>query len=44
MFARFGVAFQPALVVVQPDGSAETVAGAVDEELLTQILSESIRP
>lgn len=42
VFERFGVAFQPALVIVQPDGSTETVAGAVDSTLLDQIISESV--
>ena len=42
VFERFGVAFQPALVIVQPNGSTETVAGAVDSTLLDQIISESI--
>jgi peroxiredoxin len=41
VFARFGVPFQPAMVIVKPDGSTESVAGAVDAELLDQILSES---
>ena len=42
VFQRFDIAFQPALVIVGADGSIETVAGAVDETLLTQIVSESI--
>jgi len=42
VFARFGVAFQPALVIVKADGSTETVAGAVDASLLDQIISESV--
>ena len=42
MFARFGVAYQPALAIVTADGSVETVAGAVDESLLDQILSEAL--
>jgi peroxiredoxin len=41
VFDRFGVAYQPALVIVGTDGSAELVAGAVDGELLAQIISES---
>ena len=41
MFQRFDIAFQPALVIVKVDGSMETVAGAVDETLLNQILSEA---
>ena len=42
VFSRFDVAFQPALVIVKADGGMETVAGAVDESLLDQIISESI--
>ena len=42
VFQRFDVAFQPAFVIVKADGSTETLAGAADEELLTQIISESI--
>ncbi|NKB40204.1 MAG: hypothetical protein GKR86_03965 [Ilumatobacter sp.] len=42
VFSRFDVAFQPALVIVKTDGGTETVAGAVDESLLDQIIFESI--
>jgi hypothetical protein len=42
VFSRFDVAFQPALVIVKTDGSTETVAGAVDESLLDQIIAESV--
>jgi len=41
VFARFGVAFQPAIVVVTADGSTELIAGAVDDELLEQIITEA---
>ena len=41
VFDRFGVAFQPAIVIVNTDGTTELIAGAVDEELLTQIISEA---
>jgi len=41
VFARFDIAFQPALVIVKADGSTETIAGAVNEQLLEQILSEA---
>jgi hypothetical protein len=40
IFNRFGISYQPALVIVGTDGSTETVAGAVDEDLLRQIISE----
>ena len=42
VFSRFDVAFQPALVIVKTDGRTETVAGAVDESLLDQIIAESV--
>lgn len=42
VFRRFDVAFQPAFVIVKADGSTETLAGAADEALLNQIISESI--
>ena len=41
MFNRFGIAYQPALAVVRADGSVETVAGAVDDSLLDQIVAEA---
>ena len=41
VFNRFGISYQPALVIVNTDGSTELVAGAVDAELLGQIISEA---
>jgi len=41
VFNRFGVSYQPALVVVKTDGSTELIAGAVDGDLLDQIISEA---
>ncbi len=41
VFDRFGVSYQPAFVIVNTDGSTELIAGAVDEELLGQIISEA---
>lgn len=41
VFDRFAVSYQPALVIVNTDGSTELVAGAVDEQLLAQIISEA---
>ena len=40
VFSRFGVASQPAFVIVRPDGTTEQMFGAIDESLLDQILSE----
>ena len=42
VFARFDIAFQPAFVIVKADGSIETLAGAADEALLEQVISESM--
>ena len=41
VFDRFGVAYQPALVLVNTGGTTELVAGAVDDQLLSQIISEA---
>ena len=41
VFDRFGVPYQPALVVVRTDGSTELVAGEVEPELLAQIIGEA---
>ena len=41
VFARFGVPGQPALVVVDPDGAANVVLGAVDEATLDEMLADA---
>jgi peroxiredoxin len=41
VFDRFGVSYQPALVLVNTDGSTELLAGAVDPGLLDQVISEA---
>jgi peroxiredoxin len=41
VFNRFGISYQPAIVVVKTDGSTEMIAGAVGEELLEQIIDEA---
>ena len=40
VFARFEVPSQPALVVVDTDGSVQQLLGAVDEALLDDILGD----
>lgn len=40
VFTRFEVASQPALVVVESDGSMQQVFGAVDEGTLRSILED----
>lgn len=42
MFQRFGVASQPAIAIVRPDGAVETVFGAADDELLDGILADAV--
>lgn len=39
VFARFGVASQPALVVVSPDGATFTWLGAFTDDELAELLS-----
>ncbi|MGB0112306.1 MAG: redoxin domain-containing protein [Ilumatobacteraceae bacterium] len=41
VYDRFGVSYQPAIVIVKADGSTELIAGAVDGDLLDQIISEA---
>ena len=41
VFNRFGISYQPAIVVVGTDGSTELIAGAVGDELLEQIINEA---
>jgi hypothetical protein len=41
VFDRFDVAFQPAMSIVRPDGSVESIAGAMSGDLLDQIISEA---
>ncbi|MEM9746171.1 MAG: redoxin domain-containing protein [Actinomycetota bacterium] len=40
VFARFDVAFQPALKLVSPDGSIETT-GRVDESILEELIANA---
>lgn len=39
MFDRFGVAGQPAAAVVSPDGEVELLLGAIDAELLDDVIN-----
>ena len=41
VFSRFDVSYQPAMVIVKADGSIESIAGAVNGDLLDQIISEA---
>lgn len=40
VFAQFEVAYQPAWVFIQQDGTSETKAGAMDETTLAAMLSQ----
>ena len=42
VFRRFGVAAQPAFAVITAEGEVQTLLGAVDEELLDQIVEAAI--
>ena len=41
VFARFGVPSQPALVIVGVDGEVQQLFGAVDDELLDDLLTDA---
>jgi peroxiredoxin len=41
VYTRFEIAYQPALVIVKADGSRESVAGSVNDDLLDQIIREA---
>jgi peroxiredoxin len=41
VFNRFDVSYQPAIVIVNTDGSTELLAGSVDAELLDQVITEA---
>ena len=42
VFTRFGVAAQPALAIVHPDGAVETLLGAADDELLDSLIERAL--
>lgn len=42
MFQRFGVAHQPAIALVTPDGEVQMILGAADEEFLDDILADAV--
>ncbi|MAT07437.1 MAG: hypothetical protein CL424_20625 [Acidimicrobiaceae bacterium] len=41
VFTRFGVAYQPAIAIVLPDGEVQTIQGAADGDMLDSILSQA---
>lgn len=42
MFQRFGVASQPAIAIVLPDGEVQTLFGVTDDALLDSILADAL--
>ena len=40
VFAQFDVAYQPAWVFIQQDGTSESILGAMDEATLTKMLEK----
>jgi len=38
VYRRFGVAAQPALAIISPDGDVQTLFGAADEELVDSLI------
>ena len=42
VYDRFSIPLQPAVVVVEPGGTVETLFGAVDESRLDQIVSDAL--
>ncbi len=39
IYERFDVAFQPALVVVQPDGTLQRLSGSLDDDAIASVLA-----
>ena len=42
VYRRFGIAAQPALAIIHPDGEVETLFGAADEELLDSLIQRAL--
>jgi hypothetical protein len=42
VFSRFGVAAQPAIAIVRPDGEVQTLFGAADDELLDSLIDDAL--
>ncbi|MEO1057611.1 MAG: redoxin domain-containing protein [Actinomycetota bacterium] len=39
IYERFGVAFQPAMVVIQPDGELQRLSGSLDDNAIASVLA-----
>ena len=44
IYERFGIPVQPALVVIDGTGEADTVFGSVDEDLLDEVFAAVVQP
>ena len=42
VFTRFGVASQPAIAIIRPDGEVQTVLGAADEAFLDSLIEDAL--
>ena len=42
IYDRFEIPYQPAVVVVRPDGEVETLYGAADEAVLDQLIADAL--
>lgn len=42
VFARFGVAGQPALAIVSPDGSGQVLLGAAGPEMIDSLIADAV--
>jgi peroxiredoxin len=42
VYERFEIPYQPAVVVVRPDGEVETLYGAADEAVLDQLIGDAL--
>jgi peroxiredoxin len=42
VYARFGIPYQPSLVIVTADGEVQTVSGAVDATTLDGLLRQAV--
>ena len=42
VFSRFGVAGQPALAIVNPDGSGQVLLGAAGPEMIDSLIADAV--
>ena len=44
IYERFEIPVQPALVVIDATGEADTIFGSVDEQLLDEVFTAAVEP